>query len=149
MSNLSDAYCIHSTNTGGRKLLWMWQFTNNPPKFHYKFLSELICCAKQQSYQCFSAKMLLGCNVPKFSMAKVLGYIVSRFNMPKFYHVKVYLHMHCNTGSLHVLRFCNEAFIHHRLILLLISVMCKYASHICTYILMHAHMHSICTHVAT
>ena len=99
-------------NNGGRKLLWMWQFTNNPPKFHYKFLSELICCAKQLSYQCFSAKMLLGYNVPKFSTAELLHYTVSKFNMPKFYHVKVYTCI-VTLDPFKFYVFCNEAFIHH------------------------------------
>ena len=81
--------CI-AQNTGGRKLSGSDSSQAILPSFiTQQFLSELINFAVQssQAANVFSTKMLLGCNVPKFSIAKLLHYKVSKFNMSKFYHV--------------------------------------------------------------
>ena len=54
MSKSSDTYCIHSTNTGGRKLSGCDSSQTILSSFTTpQILSELICFAKKPSYQCF------------------------------------------------------------------------------------------------
>ena len=95
MSKSSDTYCIHSTNTGGRKLSGCDSSqTILPSSITQQILCELIALQRSQATNVFSTKILLGCNAPKFSTTKLLYYTVSKFNLPKFYHIKVYVQMH-------------------------------------------------------
>ena len=62
---------ILQRNFSGRKLQWNWQFMANSPKFNLPTIFILAdCCAKQPG------KMFLGSIPPKFSLAKVLCYVL-------------------------------------------------------------------------
>ena len=68
-------------NFGSRKHWWIWRLRVNSPKFYPpKFSITLVfyrCSA--QSANVFFAKYILGANLPKFSTAKALYYMVLTF----------------------------------------------------------------------
>ena len=70
-------YCI-AQNFGDRKHWRIWWLGANSPKFYPpKFSITLVFYrCSTQSAKVFSAKYILGANLPKFSTAKVLCYMV-------------------------------------------------------------------------